>query len=90
MGKYRKKPVEIIAHRIGDDNWPDEIWAGVNRNEIILHLSRMNGQCTGHVEIKTLEGVMRGEAGDWIIRGIRGEFYPCKSDIFEQTYEAVE
>lgn len=40
MPKYRKKPVEIVAHRIGDDGWPDEIWEGVNRNEIILHMDQ--------------------------------------------------
>jgi hypothetical protein len=83
--KYRKKPVEIVAHRIGDDGWPDEIWDGVNRNEIILHMSDNHP----HVEIKTLEGVMRGELGDWIIRGVQGEFYPCKPDIFEATYDPV-
>lgn len=73
--KFRKRPVEIVAHRIGDDGWPDEIWDGVNRNEIILHLER-GKPVLGHVEIKTLEGTMRGEVGDWIIRGVKGEFYP--------------
>lgn len=85
--RYRKKPVEIVAHRIGEDGWPDEIWEGVIRNEIILHLNQI-----GHpkyVEIKTLEGTMRGEMGDWIIRGVKGEFYLCKHDIFIATYEAV-
>lgn len=43
----------------------------------------------GWVEIKTLEGVMRADPGDWIIRGVKGELYPCKPDIFEATYEAV-
>lgn len=41
------------------------------------------------LEIVTLEGVMRAERKDWIIRGVKGEFYPCKPDIFEATYEAV-
>lgn len=40
--------------------------------------------------IKTLEGVMTANLGDWIIKGLSGEFYPCKPDIFEKTYEAVE
>lgn len=39
--------------------------------------------------ITTLEGTMKAEAGDWIIRGVKGEFYPCKPDIFEQTYEPL-
>jgi hypothetical protein len=43
----------------------------------------------GAVEIATLEGVMRADPGDWIIRGVKGEFYPCKPDIFDATYEAV-
>jgi hypothetical protein len=92
MGLYRKKPVVIEAHCIGDDGWPDSIWQGVNENKIILHLDRIGHtkQVIGHVEINTLEGVMRGEVGDWIIRGVNGEFYPCKPDIFEKTYEPVK
>jgi hypothetical protein len=42
------------------------------------------------VWITTLEGVMRGDLGDYVIRGVQGEFYPCKPDIFEQTYDIVE
>lgn len=90
MSKFRKKPVVIEAHRIGDDGWPDSIWQGVCDNNIILHLDTVNHKTIGYVEIKTLEGVMRGEIGDWIIKGVKGEFYPCKPDIFEATYELVE
>lgn len=39
--------------------------------------------------IPTLEGEMRAEQGDWVIKGVKGEFYPCKPDIFEQTHERV-
>lgn len=42
------------------------------------------------IKIQTLEGVMTARKGDWIIKGVNGEFYPCKSDIFEKTYEPVE
>lgn len=42
------------------------------------------------VEIKTLEGVMTGNNGDWLIKGVDGEFYPCKHEIFKKTYEAVK
>lgn len=88
--KYRKKPVVIEAHRIGDDDWPDSIWQGVNDNKITLHLSTSAlGKVEGYVEIETLEGVMRGNVGDYIIKGVKDEFYPCKPDIFEATYEAV-
>jgi hypothetical protein len=92
MTLYRKKPVTITAHRIGDDGWPDEIWQGVNENRIVLHLETTGypKRVVGHVEIHTLEGVMRGEVGDWIIRGVKGEFYPCKDDIFQATYEEVK
>lgn len=45
---------------------------------------------TGFLLIATLEGVMQAKPGDWIIRGVQGEFYPCKPDIFEATYEVVE
>ena len=91
MGMYRKKPVVIEAHRIGDDGWPDAIWEGVNENKIILHLDTVGHptRVVGHVEIATLEGVMRGDVGDWIIKGVQGEFYPCKPDIFAATYEEV-
>jgi hypothetical protein len=42
-----------------------------------------------HLNITTLEGVMKAEIGDWIIKGVQGEFYPCKPDIFDATYEVV-
>lgn len=45
---------------------------------------------TEPVEIETLEGIMVGEPGDWLITGVKGEKYPCKHDIFEMTYELVE
>ena len=45
---------------------------------------------TRRIEIETLEGTMVGEVGDWLITGVKGEQYPCKPDIFEQTYEILE
>lgn len=47
-------------------------------------------QLTRRIEIETLEGTMVGEIGDWLITGVQGEQYPCKPDIFEETYEPVE
>lgn len=87
MAKFRKKPVEIEAHRIGIDPWLDAAWAEVCANRIVLH------QCAekdGYVLIDTLEGQMRGDHGDWLIQGVAGEFYPCKPDIFEATYEPAD
>jgi len=43
-----------------------------------------------HIVIETLEGTMRAEVGDWIVRGVKGEFYPCKPDVFAETYEVIE
>lgn len=87
MAKFRKKPVVIEAHQIGIDAWPDAAWLAVQRNDIILHNCSDPG---GYIEVNTLEGVMRGERGDWLIRGINGEFYPCKPDIFAATYESAD
>lgn len=74
--KYRKKPVTIEAVR----------WTGDNRKEIHDFCSdAYTVDCSLH--IKTLEGVYIARVGDYIIKGIHGEFYPCKPDIFEKTYE---
>lgn len=84
--KFRKKPVEIEAMHMAEPNTPDEVarWCG----------GRVVGDgITGHpysIEIDTLEGTMRGERGDWIIKGVAGEFYPCREDIFQETYEPSE
>lgn len=92
MSKYRKKPIEIEAFRIGIDYIPDWFMDKVTTNEIILH-----GKSSGfehyddtNCDIKTLEGTMHANFGDYIIKGINNEIYPCKPDIFEKTYEKVE
>ena len=78
--KYRKKPVIIEAIQ----------WTGDNLNEIVMFTEKHNLQCgENELKIKTLEGNMITFLGDYIIKGVRGEFYPCKPDIFEQTYEEV-
>lgn len=82
MGKYRKKPVVIEAFRYWLDDRPEWFCDRVTDNSIITYET--------HCEIRTLEGVMRGEVGDYIIRGVQGEIYPCKPDIFDATYEAVD
>ena len=88
--KFRKKPVVIDVMQIGNGGWPEPFWNAVNENRIILHLDTVNRKTVGYVDIVTLEGVMRGEVGDWIIKGVKGEFYPCKPDIFAATYEPIE
>lgn len=82
MGLYRKKPVAVEARQL-----------------TVFNLDELEEWCGGHVigfqqaakyrtiAIPTLEGVMQAAIGDWIIKGVKGEFYPCKPDIFEATYE---
>lgn len=90
MGRYRKKPVEIEARQItGPEVIPDIAeWCGGDP----FTLTRPEYGVVGPhgIAIDTLEGTMHAEWGDWIIRGVQGEFYPCKPEIFEATYEAVE
>lgn len=81
MPKFRKKPVVIEALQFTGDN-----------AEEIGYFAGLNAQLAGResrLEIKTKEGVMIANPGDYIIKGVQGEFYPCKPDIFEQTYERV-
>jgi hypothetical protein len=77
--RYRKKPVVIEAMQ----------YLGSFELEFLGDSERVRKAAddTGACEIVTLEGVMRCEVGDWIIRGVKGELYPCKPDIFEATYE---
>lgn len=91
--KFRKKPVVVEAIQ----------WTGYNADEMIAFMftartlrredfespntSRMPG---GMLVIETLEGDHKENPGDWIIKGVKGEFYPCKPDVFEATYEPVE
>jgi hypothetical protein len=84
MGRYRKKPVEIDAVEL----------KGANDPEFLDFAARFGMQSfsvsdDGAVVIHTLEGDMTADVGDYIIRGVKGEFYPCKADIFAQTYESV-
>ncbi len=87
MITFRKKPIEIKAVQFVGGNVDEALrftgtgayarqdYPGVENIEIRIH---------------TLEGEMKAIPGDWIIRGVQGEFYPCKPDIFAETYEAVE
>lgn len=89
MKKYRKKPIVVEAIQ----------WNGVNRGEIEMFCGHDNvefkveilsGSTLGlQLIIKTLEGDMVANRGDYIIKGICGEFYSCKEEIFEKTYELL-
>lgn len=92
MKKFRKKPVVIEAVQ----------WNGKNFDEISDFTGDWHGHKLAHedaeqaalklgiIHIDTLEGMMSASKGDWIIKGVHGEFYPCKPDIFEKTYEPVD
>jgi hypothetical protein len=82
MAKYRKKPVVIEAIQFDGRNSADiHEFCGDKVREPV-------GK--DYLEIETLEGVHIASPGDYIIKGIKGEFYPCKPDIFEMTYKKVE
>ena len=101
--KFKKKPVVIDAVRwTGTEKCMNETALPflADGKENFEHLPRAPDDphvkqgigytpSSGELYIPTLEGIMTAKPGDWIIRGVKGEFYPCKPDIFEATYEAV-
>lgn len=92
MPYYKKKPVVIEAKRLPIDSESPTITQYLDESIVIANWCL--GSCYMmendlHIRIETLEGTMRGEPGDWIIKGVQGEFYPCKPAIFEETYEKV-
>lgn len=90
LKKYRKRPVEIEAIQLHMSNM-DALITQMRREgiEVSTHSEPPMRAITG-IAIKTLEGTMVGNIGDYIIKGIQGEYYPCKPDIFEKTNKAVE
>lgn len=103
MPKYRKKPIVVDAYQVVEpekllmniDKIPDwlrqEIEKG-NLGNIYLLVSRHVGDKYAKVTVNvvTLEGTMKVSPGDYIIKGVNGEFYPCKPDIFEKSYDPVD
>lgn len=98
MPRYRKLPLVVEAERVpvyqegGDITWylNESIrigeWCGG-----ITHMMLQDDEHGGpRIEIQTLEGVMWVRPGDYIVKGVHGEFYPCKGDLFVKTYEVVE
>ena len=82
MTKYRKKPVVIEA----------VLWTGENVTEIAEFMTSASCGFTTENELRihTLEGTLEARVGDYVIKGVKGEFYPCKPDIFAATYELVQ
>jgi len=87
--KFRKKPVEVEARQYLNDAYSYEVLHWVNEEQYKRGVP-FAGWINGKLIIPTLEGDHVASVGDWIIQGVRGEFYPCKPDIFEATYEPVE
>jgi hypothetical protein len=93
MARYRKKPVQIDAVQNTGEwkpiiDWLDELGAG--RVPFGHRPAITRNPDDGTLNIETLEGTMRADVGDYVICGVQGEFYPCKPDIFEQTYDPVD
>lgn len=87
MGMYRKKPVVVEARLLAEDVAPEiALWCG---GRLVEDFTPFTKHVLG-LDIPTLEGVMRADVGDWVIRGVKGEFYPCKPDVFAATYEEIE
>lgn len=84
--KYRKKPVEVDAFIFGYGDFPQWFWDAIRDGVVTVFDADAPFI---YADIKTLEGVMHAMNGEYIIRGVRGEIYPCKPDIFLETYEKV-
>ena len=100
MGRYRKKPVVIEAVQLRWDTWDEMcVHAGVGKirdgkpegcyigSDGGARIDKKDANDRIGLRIPTLEGLMVATEGDWIIKGVNGEIYPCKPDIFEKTYE---
>lgn len=94
MAKYRKKPVVIEAYQYEGDfvssgNWTAPDWVNEAYNNGILVYKEV-GDTPPELYVKTIEGDMKCNYKDYIIKGVKGELYPCKPDIFEETYEVIK
>lgn len=85
--KFRKKPVVIEAVQFTGNAAAIDYFIG---GEGVMQRITDGNSVVVAIGIVTLEGVMRCDKGDWVIKGVNGEFYPCKPDIFEKTYEPAE
>ena len=88
MAKYRKKPVVVEAIQLRWENWED-ICRFVPADSLLGGFFPNGDNQTMGLRIRTLEGVMEAVEGDWIVKGVHGEVYPVKPDIFAKTYEPV-
>ena len=97
MPKFRKKPVEIEAFRYEPttngskyfNEMPQWLQDAYDHDDDIVSNVTSKEHPETRLKIETLEGTMYANEGDWIIRGVKGELYPCKPDIFAATYDPV-
>ncbi len=94
MARFRKKPVEIEALQwTGHNHRPMFEFLGGSENEYLIANGKNfyinHSKVVGGLVIKTLEGEHLASIDDWIIKGVKGEFYPCKPDVFDLTYEPI-
>lgn len=78
--QYQKKPVTVFAVK----------WDGTNLQEVLSFTNNKAMMKNDTLIIPTLEGTMAAEVGSYVIKGVKGEYYPCREDIFEDTYEEVK
>ena len=81
--RWRRKPVEVDAYCHLKTTPPDWLAEAKKADRVVFRSDNT-------MAITTLEGTMRADVGDWIIRGVKGELYPCKPDIFAASYEPVD
>jgi hypothetical protein len=95
MAKYRKKPIVIEAfqitrlRRLDNSEWPEWLNSAWNKQRTDVG-AVFSDQDYGRLQVHTLEGILFVDWNDWMIRGVKGELYPCKPDVFEITYEALD
>ena len=99
MNKYRKKPVVIEAFQMTKErrkdnskwpNWLNKAWnKNLSEDGAVYPVDFPLSDGRDKLNINTLEGIHEVSWGDYIIKGVQGEFYPCKPDIFRETYEEV-
>ncbi|WBA81926.1 hypothetical protein [Endozoicomonas sp. GU-1] len=93
MPKYKKKPIVVEAFKFegtAEQHTPDRFSEAEQNQTVRVHWASPSGYLDSECVIKTLEGTMTAYEGDYIIKGVKGELYPCKPDIFEATYELAE
>ena len=87
--RYKKKPVQVECFQLGYEDIPLWFQEAIKDN-LVSNINAFLENANEIIKIKTLEGIMTATKGDWIIRGIKGEIYPCKDEIFKETYDFID